>query len=238
DGFNVEADYEALHSFIRSMFQSHGLIGGIIADLGCGTGELTLRLASDGYDMIAVDGSADMLAVLNDKRYKKEQQGILLLQQDLTKLDLYGTIQGAVSTFDTFNHIGPFAKVDEAIRRVGLFMEKGGLFLFDVNTPYKHTEILHNNTFTLEDEDAQCVWKNTLEDGGARTKIELEITDDTETFFECFYEYSYALDELKASCERHGFEILDILDGETFHALSATSQRALLIGEKIVQCQS
>ena len=30
---------------------------------------------------------------------------LLLLRQDLLKLDLYGTIRGAVSTFDTFNHI-------------------------------------------------------------------------------------------------------------------------------------
>lgn len=32
---------------------------------------------------------------------------ILLLRQDLLSLDLYGTIRAAVSTFDTYNHIGP-----------------------------------------------------------------------------------------------------------------------------------
>ena len=43
------------------------------------------------------------------------------LRQDLLKLDLYGTIRGAVSTFDTFNHI---PDLDKAIANAGFFMEK------------------------------------------------------------------------------------------------------------------
>lgn len=43
------------------------------------------------------------------------------MRQDLLKLDLYGTIRGAVSTFDTFNHI---PDLDKAIANAGFFMEK------------------------------------------------------------------------------------------------------------------
>lgn len=240
DGFNTEADYDALHAFVRRAFTDHGITGGIVTDLGCGTGELTLRLAQDGYDMIAVDSSEDMLAILNDKRCESEINGVLLLQQDLTQLDLYGTIVGAVSTFDTFNHIGPFPKLEQAIGRVGLFMEKGGIFIFDVNTPYKHQTVLGNHTFTLEDEDALCTWKNTYEPEQARTRMDIRIDyeEEPEPFCESFYEYSYPLDQLSECCEKSGFRILQILDGETFEPLTETSQRAIFIGEKILECQS
>ena len=43
------------------------------------------------------------------------------------------------STFDTFNHI---PDLDKAIANAGFFMEKGGVLLFDMNTPYKHQNCL------------------------------------------------------------------------------------------------
>ena len=83
-------------------------------------------------------------------RDKAEQLGLsgrlLLLRQDLLKLDLYGTIRAAVSTFDTFNHI---PDLDTAIANAGFFMEKGGVFLFDMNTPYKHRKVLGDNEFPV-----------------------------------------------------------------------------------------
>ena len=67
DELNGAANYKKLHRFVRRMFRWNGLKKGIVADLGCGTGTLTLALAKDGYDMLAVDVSQDMLEVLADK---------------------------------------------------------------------------------------------------------------------------------------------------------------------------
>ena len=90
----------------------------------CGTGELTLMLTQAGYDMIGIDQSEEMLCVVRDKAEQLGLSGkLLLLQQDLLKLDLYGTIRGAVSTFDTFNHI---PDLDTAIANAAFFMEEGG----------------------------------------------------------------------------------------------------------------
>ena len=106
DEFNGEADYDALYEQIRQELNAHDIRDGILADLGCGTGELTLMLTQAGYDMIGIDQSEEMLCVVRDKAEQLGLSGkLLLLQQDLLKLDLYGTIRGAVSTFDTFNHI-------------------------------------------------------------------------------------------------------------------------------------
>lgn len=225
DSFNEDADYDTLYQHIRAKLDAHGIQDGILADLGCGTGELTLMLAQDGYDMIAIDQSEEMLCVVRDKADQLELTGkLLLLQQDLCHLDLYGTIRGAVSTFDTFNHL---PALDAAIANAGFFMEKGGVLLFDMNTPYKHRNVLGNNTFTFEGEEAGCVWRNQIEDGGRRVRISLDINDreNGETFHEEFCEYTYELAEIRAALEKHGFTLESVCDGETFGPLTETSER-------------
>ena len=108
DELNSEADYDALYRYVTDELAAHGIHDGILADLGCGTGDLTLMLAQAGYDVIGIDRSEEMLSVLREKADELDMTGrILLLRQDLLSLDLYGTIRAAVSTFDTYNHIGP-----------------------------------------------------------------------------------------------------------------------------------
>mgnify|MGYP005957460581 FL=1 len=173
DEFNGEADYEALYAHIKKELEAHGIQDGILADLGCGTGELTLMLTQAGYDMIGIDQSEEMLCVVRDKAEQLGLSGgLLLLRQDLLKLDLYGTIRGAVSTFDTFNHI---PDLDKAIANAGFFMEKGGVLLFDMNTPYKHRNVLGENVFTFEEEDASCVWRNHYSAADRRVEISVDI---------------------------------------------------------------
>ena len=225
DEFNGEADYDALYEHIQKELAAHGIADGIVADLGCGTGELTLMLTQAGYDMIGIDQSEEMICVVRDKAEQLGLSGkLLLLQQDLLKLDLYGTIRGAVSTFDTFNHI---PDLDTAVANAGFFMEAGGVFLFDMNTPYKHQNVLGENEFTFEEEDASCVWRNHYDAENRRVEITVDIDyrETGEHFHEQFYEYTYDLETIRAALEQHGFVLESVCDGETFGPLTAESER-------------
>lgn len=225
DEFNGEADYDALYTEVKRQLDAHGIRDGIVADLGCGTGELTLMLTQAGYDMIGIDQSEQMLCVVQDKAQQLGLSGqLLLLRQDLLQLDLYGTIRAAVSTFDTFNHL---PDLDKAIGNAGFFMEKGGLLLFDMNTPYKHQEVLGGNRFTFEQEDARCVWQNHYDPATRRVEIQVDIDylETGEHFREDFFEYTYTLEEVRAALEKHGFVLESVCDGETFGPLTQQSER-------------
>ena len=225
DEFNGEADYEALYAQVKARLDAHGISSGILADLGCGTGELTLMLAQAGYDMIGIDQSEEMLCVVRDKAEQLGLSGgLLLLQQDLCALDLYGTIRGAVSTFDTLNHI---PDLDKAIANAAFFMEKGGVFLFDMNTPYKHQAVLGENVFTFEEEDARCVWRNHYDPAARRVTITVDIDyqETGEHFHEEFFEYTYTLEEITAALEKNGFTLESVCDGESFGPLTEESER-------------
>ena len=225
DEFNGEADYEALYAQVKARLDAHGISSGILADLGCGTGELTLMLAQAGYDMIGIDQSEEMLCVVRDKAEQLGLSGgLLLLQQDLCALDLYGTIRGAVSIFDTLNHI---PDLDKAIANAAFFMEKGGVFLFDMNTPYKHQAVLGENVFTFEEEDARCVWRNHYDPDARRVTITVDIDyqETGEHFHEEFFEYTYTLAEITAALEKNGFTLESVCDGESFGPLTEESER-------------
>ena len=92
DEFNGAADYDALFAYVTGELKAHGIQDGIVADFGCGTGELTLMLAQAGYDMIGIDVSEEMLSVLRDKA---DALGLpltnpMLLCQDLCSLTCTG----------------------------------------------------------------------------------------------------------------------------------------------------
>lgn len=235
DELNGAADYDALYLYVKGQLEQNGIYDGIVADLGCGTGELTLMLSQAGYDMIGVDQSEEMLAVLREKADELNLSArLLLLRQDILNLDLYGTIRAAISTFDTYNHIGPRDHFEKAIEKAAFFMEKGGVFLFDLNTPYKHREILSDNVFHLEGSDATCCWMNHYDEQEQTVDIQIEIhyLDENEHFEEHFKEYTYPLEYVEEVLQRCGFRMEKVCDGETFGPLSEESQRYIITAIK------
>lgn len=235
DELNGEADYDALFRYIRAELAAHGVDGGILADLGCGTGDLTLMLAQAGYDVIGIDRSEEMLSVLREKADELGLTGrLLLLRQDLLELDLYGTIRAAVSTFDTFSHIGPLDRFEQAIRKAAYFMEAGGVFVFDLNTPYKHEHILAGQTFDIEAEDASCRWTNRSgeTDGAVQIDIDIAYRDTGEHFHESFCEYSYPRETVETLLQRYGFAVARVADGEDFGPVRPDSPRWIFTAVK------
>ena len=105
-------------------------------------------------------------------------QDIVYLCQDMQELDLYGTVDAAVCTLDSLNHVNDLLVVQKILNRVSLFLNPGGIFIFDVNTVYKHQYVLGNNTFVYDCEDVYCVWQNTLEEEN-RIKIHLDIFEQS-----------------------------------------------------------
>jgi len=155
----METDYGVRADYLLSLFRKHGARVQTLLDLACGSGSLTAALCERGIDMIGVDLSQDMLALAAEKCPDS-----LLLCQDMRKLDLYDVVDGAVCTLDSLNHLLRTADLSAVFARLRLFIAPQGLFIFDVNTPYKHRCILGDNTFVLEYDEVLCVWQNALDD--------------------------------------------------------------------------
>ncbi len=237
DSLTENVDYEKRCEYIKSLLAENGVGEGILLDLACGTGTVSLMLSQMGYDVIGVDASEDMLSVAQEKKMESGED-IIFLCQKMEELDLFGTVKAAVSTLDSINHLTDPAAVKEVFRRVSLFMEDKGLFIFDVNTPYKHKEILAGNTFVYDTDEVYCVWQNTT-DESLLTKVSLDIfekdEDDDETYYrysEEFFERAYDLADIKGWLEEYKFEVMGIYGEMTKDRVKPDTQRAVFVAKK------
>ena len=105
DRLGDEVDYPAWADYFEAAFARYGIAPELVLDLGCGTGKMTIELSRRGYDMIGVDGSAEMLSGAYARKFEAGAENVLFLQQDMRELELYGTVGAVVSTLDCVNYL-------------------------------------------------------------------------------------------------------------------------------------
>ncbi|MBQ8920686.1 MAG: methyltransferase domain-containing protein [Oscillospiraceae bacterium] len=207
----------------------------ILLDLACGTGSLSEAFARLDYDVIGIDSSEDMLNEALDKKYDSGLP-VQYLRQDMRRLDLFGTVSVTVCALDSLNHLPKAGDIRRVFERVNLFSDHGGLFLFDVNTAYKHRSVLGEQCFVYELPEAVCVWQNHTD----LSNPELPVTIQLDFFSqiegrryvrdtECFTERYYADDLLQRLLSETGFTLLEQLDGDTFAQPRPETQRLLYV---------
>jgi len=238
DRLTGNISYEQRADYFDGIIKDFGAPGPILLDLACGTGSLSLAFAAKGYDVIGVDASPEMLSVAMEKKVEQEQD-VLFLCQDMCKLDLYGTVDVTVCALDSLNHLPRKEQVQAAFRGVSLFTAPGGLFVFDVNSPYKQRRVLGNNTFVYDCDEVYCVWQNSYDPARDRVHIGLDFFeyDPAEDCYfrqsEDFWEHTYEPAWLQEQLERSGFELLALYADDSRQPPAEQSQRLIFVARKL-----
>ncbi|MEI6579383.1 MAG: class I SAM-dependent methyltransferase [Eubacteriales bacterium] len=235
DELTSNVEYEKRAEYFRTLLSQYRQDEGTLLDLACGTGSLILQMASFGYDVIGVDSSPDMLSIAQHKAFEAEQTPLLLCQK-MQMLDLYGTIDAAICALDSINHLTQPKDVKETFRRVSLFLNPSGVFIFDVNTVFKHKNILANNVFVYDFDDLYCVWQNRLDEKINTVKITLEFFEEDDGAYyrstETFAERAYSYEELSKWLTDAGFEVMNIFEELTQTPPKEDTQRAVFVARK------
>lgn len=230
-----DAMYKKRTAYLWKLFKTHGKTPSLLLDLACGTGEFSTAFASKGIEVIGADMSEEMLAVAREKSADMGLD-ILYLCQKAEELDLYGTVDGAICCLDSLNHITDIKKLTSAIKKVSLFLEEGCLFIFDLNTEYKHRNILGDNTFVMDEDEVYCVWQNSFDEKRLETEINLDFFfADGENYIrssENFKERVYTKKEMEEILNEAGLEIEAIYDDLSLSPPKDDSQRIIYVTKK------
>lgn len=236
DSLMADADYDRRSEYIWGLFEKFGKAPTLLLDLACGTGEFSIRMNQKGIEVIGVDMSEDMLSIAREKAADNNAD-ILFLCQKAEELDLYGTVDGAICCMDSLNHITDLRKLKAAIKKVALFLEKGCLFIFDMNTPYKHQNILGDNTFVFEEEGIYCVWQNSYNKKTAVTDISLDFFVEEEgvyqRFCEEFSERAYSIETVTELLNSAGMGLKAVYGDLSHSAPKQQEERIFFVAEKL-----
>ena len=234
DGLTLNVDYPRRADYLLGVLARHKHDAGLTLDLACGTGSLTIELKRRGVDVYGIDGSGEMLSAALSKA-AEEGLDILFLCQKMQSIDLYGTIDTCVCTLDSINHMTNPDDVQATFDRVSLFMNPDGLFVFDVNTPYKHEKVLGSNTFVYDTDEVFCVWQNTLKENGI-VDIDLSLfIPEGDAYYrsdESFSERAYTDAELRAMLTKAGFTVEAVYGDMSFEAPKDDEQRVIYVARK------
>ena len=238
DRLMEDADYGAWVSFYLRCFEAFGVRPEKILDLACGTGNITLPLAECGYDMTGIDQSAEMLCLARKKADDRKIR-VCLSEQDIAAFDAGGRYDAAVCAFDGVNYLTSTSDVFSCFSRVYETLAEGGLFLFDVNTPYKYQKILSDNAFVYEYEELFVVWQNEYHEKSRLCDFYLTffIKDKEKTSVwhrldELQRQRCYALKTLEKKLAEAGFCRIDKFADTDLSPLAPDSQRCFFVCQK------
>ncbi|MDX1546772.1 MAG: class I SAM-dependent methyltransferase [Rhodothermales bacterium] len=124
---------EAMTPAVLALLERHGLEGGCVVDLGCGSGRFARALADAGYEAVGVDLSPSMVA----RARARVPEGRFIIgsffDADLPPCAAV-TAQGEVFNY-AFDPRNGLDALRALFRRVHAALRPGGLFLFDLAVP-------------------------------------------------------------------------------------------------------
>ena len=234
DRLMEDVDYPARTDYLLALFAKHDRKPTLLLDAACGTGGFALEFSRRGVEAIGADPAPAMLSVAR-ARADAAGEDILWLCQSAADLELYGTVDGAVCCMDSLNHITDYEELRRSLARIALFLEPGRLFIFDMNTPYKHRETLADHTFVYELEDLYLVWQNETRGNVTRITLDFFMEEPDGRYSrgcEEFCERAYTEEELAAALEGAGLILEAAYDDMTTRPPRPDSQRVIYVTRK------
>lgn len=205
----------------------------LLLDLGCGTGSFAIEMSQRGYDVIGLDLSDEML---NAAREKDGADNIMFIRQDITKMELFGTVDIIVCLLDTVNHILPEAGLNRLFRLCKNYLNPGGLFIFDIATPYYFENVLGNQVFYDVRDEYALIWQNSYTPAKAVSRSELTffIGQEDQRYLrgeEVIREKAHSIDKTKQMLEANHLRVVKQYREFTFQKPDSTTKRIFFVAE-------
>ncbi|MGN1084508.1 MAG: class I SAM-dependent DNA methyltransferase [Lachnospiraceae bacterium] len=268
--------YDDWAEYLIGLLKENGVADGLVCELGCGTGQMTRRLAAAGYDMIGIDLSEDMLEVAREQEYgacddeeyfeaeigEGEESGygdesedevsydqiqpsILYLQQDMRSFELYGTVSAIVSICDSMNYITTEEDLLMVFKLVNNYLDRDGVFIFDLNTEYKYKELLGDSTIAENREDVSFIWENLYDEEKHLNEYSLTLFAKADTegeedgsaplyekYEEVHLQRAYSLEEVKHLLSEAGMTFVAAYDVLTHETPGPQCERMYLVARE------
>jgi len=223
---NSDIDYKTWASNIICICNKYGINCGSYLDLACGTGNLTVEIANEFQQIWAVDLSCDMLSEA-EKKIRDAGIKAKFVCQDICQLNLSDTFDLITCCLDSTNYILGVDNFKKYLLGVYDVLKENGLFIFDINSYYKLTNVLGNNTYNYDSDDVVYIWENYLENDIVEMNLTFFVKEGQvyRRFDEEHSERAYKEEYVESALKEVGFEIIKKMDNYEDKAVCETTER-------------
>lgn len=221
-------DYEKWFNYIEEIFVKYKISPTKVLEMACGTGNLSIHLAEKGYKLTCFDLSEEMLAQAYEKlnRFKN----VKLLNGNMINFKINQKFDSIISICDSINYITDLEDLKRTFENVYNHLDDNGIFIFDINSFYKISEIIGNNIFVEDREDIFYTWQNYYDSETMICEFYLsffikENEDNYIRFDEEHKERAYTVDEIISTLKSVGFNSIDYFEAFTLEEINSTTER-------------
>lgn len=210
---NCDVDYKSYADRILSICLKLNIDKNDYLDLACGTGNLTQHIAKEFKSTWALDLSNTMLTEAESKLRALGVKAKFVCQ-DICELKLNKKYDLITCCLDATNYILEDKDLENYFKGVYNHLKDNGVFIFDINSYFKLTNILGNNIFTYDNDKVVYIWENFLENDIVDMKLTFFVKKDEyyERFDEEHSERAYKAEYLEMLIRSVGFSIRKMLN--------------------------
>ncbi|HET6454473.1 MAG TPA: class I SAM-dependent methyltransferase [Armatimonadota bacterium] len=204
-------------------------------DLCCGTGTVSLLLASEGYQVSGVDISPKMIERATQKAQAMGIQADFHAQ-DASAFRLGRKFDLVFSLFDSLNYILEASALQQAFYRVSEHLNPRGLFIFDVNTEVALAGRLFDQSNLSARAPVNYNWWSTYDPDTRICTIHMDFvyrraSEQKKLRIE-HYQRAYDLPEIEQMLTTAGLQPLDTYDAYSFRRATSQSDRVFFVARK------
>lgn len=236
DDLMSDISYIKWMDYLEDIFIKYKAKPGLVLDLACGTGNMTIEAAKRGYEMIGIDISAEMLSVAGQKSIDQGLD-ILFLNQDMTDFELYGTVDAIICCMDGINYITEKKRLAKMFKLVNNYLNNDGLFIFDIRSEYELSNIIGDNTFIEDTENITYIWENRFDSRRKISNMKLTFFTREGEQYSKFYENhrlrAYNLNEIDSLLTAASLEKMGSFEDFTFKKPGDKAERIFFAARKV-----
>jgi len=191
-----------------------------VVDLACGIGTLLTELERNGYDVLGIDLSSDMI-----DRAKILNPDIDYIVGDMATVVIPNQVDLTICSFDSLNYLVDEGHLVRALNNIHRMLKPCGFFVFDINTPHLYEERHHG---TIEREFSGARFQQILS-YDRQQRLASTVFDFGEGRTEEHIQRAYRVQDMRDRLHAAGFDTLGTFENFDLTAASEASSKAIFL---------
>jgi len=177
--------------------------------------------------VLGVDISREMLEMAAEKA---RENGVMVqfVCQDMAKLQLPKPVDAIICGCDGVNYLTSDKRVRTFFEAAHAAIRPGGAFAFDISSAHKLKNVLGNNFFGEERDEAAYIWQNSLEGDIVNMDLTFFICEDGDLYrrvTETHRQRAHKVGDIMNLLKETGFSAIRVCGDRTFEAPAEDEMR-------------